>query len=163
MIALSEDIPSDLSGRVSGMFSPTGLLAKAKNFEHREEQQQMAGLVAGALEAQEHLIVEAGTGVGKSLAYLIPAVLYAQEAKKKAVISTHTINLQEQLVYKDIPLVQKILPNEFEAVMLKGRHNYFCPRRLERALAQAGELFTSPEQEELKRIWQWSQTTKDGT
>lgn len=163
MIALREDVPNELTDRVGGMFSPTGLLAKAKNFEHRAEQQQMAALVAGALENQEHLIVEAGTGVGKSLAYLIPAVLYAQEAKKKAVISTHTINLQEQLVYKDIPLVQKILPNEFEAVLLKGRHNYFCPRRLERAMTQSGELFTSPEQEELRRIWQWSQTTKDGT
>ncbi len=163
MIALREDIPGDLGERVGEMFSPTGLLAKAKNFEHRREQQQMAALVAGALEAQEHLIVEAGTGVGKSLAYLIPAVLYAQEAKKKAVISTHTINLQEQLIYKDIPLVHKILPDEFEAVLLKGRHNYFCPRRLERALSQSGELFTSPEQEELKRIWTWSQTTKDGT
>ncbi len=163
MIALREDIPNELTDRVGGMFAPGGVMAKAKNFEHRLEQQQMASLVAGALEAQEHLIVEAGTGVGKSLAYLIPAVLYAKEAKKKAVISTHTINLQEQLVYKDIPLVQKLLPDDFEAVLLKGRHNYFCARRLERAMNQAGELFTSPEQEELQRIWKWSQTTKDGT
>lgn len=163
MIALREDIPGDLADRVGDMFSTTGLLAKARNFEHRLEQQQMATLVADALASESHLIVEAGTGVGKSLAYLIPAITYALEAKKKAVISTHTINLQEQLIYKDIPLVQKILPQEFDAVLLKGRHNYFCPRRLERAMQQAGELFTSPEQEELKRIWEWSQTTRDGT
>ncbi|HEY5894737.1 MAG TPA: helicase C-terminal domain-containing protein [Chthoniobacterales bacterium] len=163
MIALKEDLPGDLAQRVETMFSPRGIMAKAKNFEHRPQQQQMAGLIAQALEEERHLLVEAGTGVGKSLAYLIPAVLYAKEAKKKAVISTHTINLQEQLMYKDIPIVQKLLPVEFEAVLLKGRQNYLCPKRLERAMQNSGELFTSPEAEELKRIWEWSQTTRDGS
>ncbi|MEI9894893.1 MAG: DEAD/DEAH box helicase [Chthoniobacter sp.] len=145
------------------IFSETGLLAKAKNFEYRPEQQEMAVAVATALSEQRHLVVEAGTGVGKSLAYLVPAVLWALEKKKKAVISTYTINLQEQLVYKDIPIVQKVLPVEFEVMLWKGRANYLCPLRLERAVAHAQELFTSPEQSELTRIWEWAQTTQDGT
>ena len=149
--------------RVREIFSETGLLAKAKNFEYRAEQQEMAVAVAQALAEQRHLVVEAGTGVGKSLAYLIPAVLWALEKKKKAVISTYTINLQEQLAFKDIPIVQKVLPVEFEAMLWKGRGNYVCPLRLERAVAQAEELFTSPEQAELGRIWEWAQTTQDGT
>ena len=84
-------------------------------------------------------MIEAGTGVGKSLAYLVPAILYAIEKKKKAVVSTYTINLQEQLIYKDIPILQKVLPVEFEAALWKGRQNYLCPRRLERAVQYAGD------------------------
>lgn len=163
MIALRENLTSDFVERVRHIFAPDGLLAKAKNFEYRSEQQQMAVAVARALENESHLVVEAGTGVGKSLAYLVPAVLHAVENKKKAVLSTYTINLQEQLMYKDIPILQKVLPVEFEAVLWKGRQNYLCSKRLERAMQNAGELFTSPEQEELKRIWEWSQTTRDGT
>ena len=164
MISLSEH--SGASGfpeKVREIFSETGLLAKARNFEYRAEQQEMAVAVAEALCGQRHLVVEAGTGVGKSLAYLIPAILWAVEMKKKAVISTYTINLQEQLVYKDIPILQKVLPVEFEVMLWKGRGNYLCPLRLERAMAHGGELFTSPEQAELQRIWEWAQTTKDGT
>jgi ATP-dependent DNA helicase DinG len=163
MIALRENIGSDFVTRVEKIFSPDGLLAKAKNFEYRPEQQQMAVAVARALEEERHLVVEAGTGVGKSLAYLVPAVLYAKERGKKAVISTYTINLQEQLVFKDIPILQKVLPVEFEAVLWKGRQNFLCPKRLERAMQNAAELFTGPEQEELNRIHEWSQTTRDGT
>ncbi|GIT12946.1 MAG: hypothetical protein CM1200mP34_3520 [Verrucomicrobiales bacterium] len=80
-----------------GFFSETGRLSRAKNFEFRPEQQEMAVALAKALKGGEHLIVEAGTGVGKSLAYLVPAILHAVSQNKKAVISTHTINLQEQL------------------------------------------------------------------
>ena len=119
--------------------------------------------VARALEEERHLVVEAGTGVGKSLAYLAPAILYALEQKKKAIISTHTINLQEQLLNKDIPILKKILPVEFEAALMKGRQNYVCPRRLERALQQPNELFTGPEQTELNRIAEWARKTRDGT
>lgn len=163
MIALREDSEDEFIGRVRQIFSPDGLLAKAKNFEYRPEQQEMAVEVAAALAEQRHLVVEAGTGVGKSLAYLVPAVLYAVEQKKKAVISTYTINLQEQLVFKDIPIVQKVLPVEFEAILWKGRANFLCPTRLTRAMQQAGDLFTSSEQEELQRIWEWAQTTQDGS
>src|SRR4051812_14155500 len=123
----------------------------------------MAVGVAQALEEERHLVVEAGTGVGKSIAYLAPAILYALAQKKKAIVSTHTINLQEQLLYKDIPILKKILPLEFEAALMKGRQNYLCPRRLERALQQAGELFTTSEQTELVRIAEWAQRTTDGS
>src|SRR5205807_439950 len=109
------------------------------------------------------LVVGAGTGVGKSLAYLAPAILFALEHHKKAIISTHTINLQEQLLHKDIPILKKVLPVEFEAALMKGRQNYLCPRRLERALQQSGELFTTSEQAELQRIADWARTTRDGS
>ncbi|HWB58901.1 MAG TPA: helicase C-terminal domain-containing protein, partial [Chthoniobacteraceae bacterium] len=164
MISLRQDGGGGaFAARIAAMFAPGGLLAKAKNFEYRPEQQRMAESVARALESGRHLVVEAGTGVGKSLAYLAPAVLFAREHKRKAVISTYTINLQEQLVYKDIPILQKVLPVEFEAVLWKGRQNYLCPRRLDRAVENATELFTGPEQEELLRIREWSLTTREGT
>src|SRR5213079_2433566 len=97
------------------------------------------------------------------LAYLTPAVLWALEKHKKAIVSTHTINLQEQLLYKDIPILKKILPVEFNAALVKGRQNYLCPRRLERAFQQANELFTGPEQNELNRLAEWARTTRDGS
>jgi ATP-dependent DNA helicase DinG len=163
MIALRDNLGSDFIEEVRSLFSEKGSLAKAKNFEYRPEQQAMAVAVARALEEERHLVVEAGTGVGKSIAYLAPSILYAIAEKKKAVISTHTINLQEQLLHKDIPILQKILPIEFEAALMKGRQNYLCPRRLERALQQAGELFTTSEAAELARIADWARTTKDGS
>ncbi len=123
----------------------------------------MAAAIAQSLEEERHLVVEAGTGVGKSLAYLVPAVLFAHEQGKKAIVSTQTINLQEQLLHKDIPIVQKILPIEFEAALMKGRQNYLCPRRLERAIQQANELFNTTEQADLARLADWARTTTDGT
>src|SRR6476646_11377542 len=163
MIALRETLGSDFVERVRTIFSERGLLAKAKNFEYRAEQQEMAVAVAEALEQERHLVVEAGTGVGKSIAYLVPSILYAIEQSKKAVISTHTINLQEQLLYKDIPILKKILPIEFEAALMKGRQNYLCARRLERALQSSKELFTGPEESELQRLAEWASTTRDGS
>src|SRR5258707_1065717 len=134
---------------VEEIFSAKGILSRSKNFEFRPQQQQMAIAVAQALEERRHLAVEAGTGVGKSLAYVIPAILFATRNKKKAVVSTHTINLQEQLTQKDLPMLQQILPVDFEFTMLKGRANYLCTRRLERAMQQSGSLFTSSEADEL--------------
>ncbi|MGZ5001759.1 MAG: DEAD/DEAH box helicase, partial [Chthoniobacterales bacterium] len=115
MIALKETLGSDFVERIGTIFSEDGLLAKAKNFEYRPQQREMAMAVARVLEEERHLVVEAGTGVGKSIAYLVPAILFALEQRKKAVVSTYTINLQEQLLYKDIPILKKILPVEFEA------------------------------------------------
>src|SRR3981189_1077179 len=123
----------------------------------------MAARVAQALEEEQHLIVEAGSGIAKPLAYLVPSILLALEQQKKAIVSTHTINLQEQLLYKDIPILKKIFPVEFDAALMKGRQNYLCPRRLERALQQANELFTGPEQNELNRLAEWARTTGDGS
>ena len=163
MIALKDSLGTDFVERVRTIFSDKGLLSKATNFEFRPQQQEMAVAVARALEEDRHLVVEAGTGVGKSLAYLVPAILFALEQHKKAIISTHTINLQEQLLYKDIPILKKVLPVEFEAALMKGRQNYVCPRRLQRALESSKELFTGPETSELERIAEWASKTRDGS
>ena len=167
MISTVESQPAgsslDLVQQVAQIFSPNGILSRSKNFEFRPQQQEMAVAVAQALADGEHLAVEAGTGVGKSLAYLVPAILYAVANKKKAVISTHTINLQEQLTQKDLPMLEQILPVKFSFTMLKGRANYVCTRRLHKAVQQAGNLFTSSEAEELQRIHEWSKTTTDGS
>jgi len=170
MISLAEVQPSgsDLVSQVEEIFSPRGILSRAKNFEFRPQQQEMAVAVARALANQEHLAVEAGTGVGKSLAYLIPSILFAVAQKKKAIISTHTINLQEQLTEKDLPMLTGVLgslpePVKFSYAMLKGRANYLCTRRLQKAMQQSGNLFTSSEAEELQRIYEWSKETKDGS
>ena len=163
MIALKDVLSSEFVERVHAFFSKSGPLSKARNFEFRPQQQEMAAAVAKALEEERHLVIEAGTGVGKSLAYLAPAILFALEHHKKAIVSTHTINLQEQLVHKDIPILKKVLPVEFEAALMKGRQNYLCPRRLERALQSAKELFTGPEASELQRLAEWASTTRDGS
>src|SRR5689334_13750337 len=172
MISVIESQPAganiDLVKQVEAIFSPTGILSKAKNFEFRPQQQQMAVAVAQALENKEHLAVEAGTGVGKSLAYLIPSILFAVQNKKKAVVSTHTINLQEQLTEKDLPMLAGVLaalpqPVKFQFTMLKGRGDYLCTRRLQKAMQQSGNLFTSSEAQELQRIYEWSKETKDGS
>ncbi len=148
---------------IAGVFSAGGLLSKRAGFEPRAEQREMACEVARTLAGGGHVVIEAGTGVGKSFAYLIPAILFAVRNKRKAIISTHTINLQEQLVYKDIPAVREILPVEFEAALMKGRQNYLCGTRLERAVRQADGLFTTPQQAELQRVREWSHETKDGS
>ncbi len=169
MISLNEFAPStDLMMQVEKIFSPTGLLSHSSNFEFRPQQQEMAVAVARALNDREHLAVEAGTGVGKSLAYLIPSILFAVGCKKKAVISTHTINLQEQLAEKDLPMLTMLLkalpePVSFNHAMLKGRANYLCTRRLHKALQQSQQWFTSSEASELQRILEWSHSTRDGS
>src|ERR1700739_3880358 len=167
MISEAEPLSSgpgeDLVAQVEKLFSPSGTLSRAKNFEYRPQQQRMAVAVAKALENREHLVVEAGTGVGKSLAYLAPAILHAVAKSRKAVVSTHTINLQEQLTQKDLPMLERVLPVKFSYTMLKGRANYLCSRRLFKARQQADSLFTSPEMEELKRIHEWSKKTEDGS
>jgi ATP-dependent DNA helicase DinG len=108
-IADAERTAVDLPALVTGLFSEHGLLAQGQRFEYRPEQQTMAAAVARALHRQDHLAIEAGTGVGKSYAYLFPAVLHALVSRKRAVVSTHTINLQEQLLDTDIPFVQQTL------------------------------------------------------
>lgn len=167
MISIRDDSlglpPTPFVREVEGIFSASGILSGASSFEYRPEQQQMAVAVARTIENGGHLVVEAGTGVGKSLAYLVPAALHAVRTKRKAVISTHTIALQEQLMFKDIPFVQQIIPEEFEAVLLKGRQNYLCTTRLAKALGQAKDLFTDIQHAELERVRDWSQRTRDGS
>lgn len=114
---------------------------RLKQFELRPQQLEMAAAVEQAFLSQQHLIVEAGTGVGKSFAYLVPAIEQAVSHGKKVVISTHTIALQEQLMNKDIPFLRAISGEEFTAVLCKGRSNYLCQRRLEQASRKASQIF----------------------
>jgi ATP-dependent DNA helicase DinG len=149
-------------------FCPGGVMAKAGKvadfeYEPRPQQREMAIAVAEAIDQGRHLAVEAGTGVGKSLAYLVPAILAALARKEKVVVSTHTISLQEQLIHKDIPFLQQHLGREFKAVLVKGRSNYLCLRRLARAERMGPDLFASGKSGELERLREWSRVTKDGT
>lgn len=116
------------------VFGVGGLISKHhENFEYRGGQVKMAEAISKAFEDKKHLIVEAGTGTGKTLAYLIPAVAAALKNNKRIVISTGTKNLQEQLMEKDIPFLQKILPKKFSAAYMKGRSNYACLYRVHKA------------------------------
>jgi ATP-dependent DNA helicase DinG len=144
-------------------FSDGGKLGKAKGYESRPGQAKMAERVAEIIEDRKHLVVEAGTGTGKSLAYLVPAAYAAQELGKKAVISTYTIHLQEQLFGKDVPIVQSLVPFEFTAALLKGRQNYLCPHRLKKAQQHQGDLFATGQAEQLRGLVEWARQTKDGT
>ncbi len=116
------------------IFGPDGLIAKAHpEYEHRPGQIDMARAVMRAFDDRKHLIVEAGTGTGKTLAYLVPAVAAALGGRGRVIISTGTKNLQEQLMEKDIPFLQSVLPKSFKAAYMKGRNNYVCLHRLGRA------------------------------
>jgi ATP-dependent DNA helicase DinG len=148
--------------QIEQIFSPHGKLTSLNGFEHRPQQLQMAQAIADALESRTHLLVEAPTGVGKSLAYLVPAIAYAVANKRKAIISTHTKNLQEQLLRKDLPIVRSLLDLEFDAVTFKGRSNYLCTTRLRTALINAQQLFETEELKELNTLAEWARTTGDG-
>jgi ATP-dependent DNA helicase DinG len=164
------------------ILGPDGrIAARLANYEQRPQQMEMADAVARAIAAKRHLVAEAGTGVGKSFAYLVPAILAAteREAEKrsgngakqkpdsaplKIVISTHTISLQEQLIHKDLPLLNAVIPREFSAVLVKGRRNYLSLRRLDLALARSQSLFNDDEQiSQLREIRKWSKSTADGS
>ena len=152
----------DLQEEISSLFSVDGLISSSAGFEFRPQQFEMAKEVCESLETSRQLIIEAPTGVGKSLAYLVPAILYALANKRKAVISTYTKNLQEQLVRKDIPLVATLTRREFSFVLLKGRKNYLCTTRLRNALAHQKTLFDKRASEDLERIRAWAGETTDG-
>ncbi len=122
---------------IAAMLEPGGVLAQHfSQFEYRPQQVTMAKAVARALSQPHHLIVEAGTGTGKSIAYLLPAARFALENNTRVVVSTNTKNLQDQLLQKDIPTVQAVLDTPLKAAVLKGRANYLCPHRLEGLLEQ---------------------------
>ncbi len=140
----SEITPLDIE-ETSAILSPGGPFSKyLENFESRNEQVEMLQAVTAALSNSQHLMVEAGTGIGKSYAYLVPAALWSSRNNLRVVISTNTLNLQDQLINKDIPDVKKALGLDLRASVLKGRINYLCPRRLEslrhRKPRDAGEL-----------------------
>lgn len=143
-------------------FGPEGLLARhLKGYEPRAEQVRMAFCVADAFNQDKVAVIEAGTGTGKSLAYLIPAVLWAVRNEQRVVLSTNTINLQEQLIKKDIPLLQRHSATPFSACLVKGRGNYLCLRKLEAGQAEP-TLFPDAASHELTAIAAWSETTASG-
>jgi ATP-dependent DNA helicase DinG len=170
------------------ILGPTGrIAARLNHYEHRPEQLAMAEAVHRAIREKHHLVVEAGTGVGKSFAYLVPAILAAAgeqveegergegkgervteggEGKRpyRIVVSTHTISLQEQLLQKDIPFLNSVIPLEFTAVLVKGRGNYVSLRRLKNALERMNSLFGEAEEfEQVRQLRDWSQKTNDGS
>jgi ATP-dependent DNA helicase DinG len=146
---------------VTDLFSPHGPLARYSGFDYRSQQQRMAEAVDRTLHSNSHLIVEAPTGIGKTLAYLLPSILFSLERGRKGVISTHTKTLQEQLLKKDIPIARSLLDPSFTVAVLKGRRNYLCTTRLQMAL-QSQTLFGVEDHAELEKILMWASTTEDG-
>lgn len=150
-------------GKIEWIFKEGGFLEKSfENFEPRPGQVDMAGEVVTAYNDSKHLLVEAGTGTGKSLAYLIPSVIWARENSVPVVISTNTKNLQAQLYEKDIPFVKETLGIDFKAAILKGRSNYLCLRKLFYVLRQAEHELDSEERMQLATVLSWSVWTKTG-
>lgn len=152
--------PLDVDGLAS-MLEEGGLFAERfPGYEYRPQQVEMLQAVAEAFNQSQHLLVEAGTGTGKSIAYLLPAIHFAVRNGEHVVISTNTINLQDQLYSKDIPDLRGILPLEFEAALLKGRSNYICLRRLA-AFCQKRQL-SPDEMKVLAKILVWLPSTVTG-
>jgi len=157
----------DLAAKI---FVEGGWLQTALSLEHRPQQEEMARAVANYMESDQALLFEAGTGVGKSLAYLLPGIIRATATQRPLVVSTNTIALQEQIQNKDLPICRELfaaIPEleayaDFKSAVLVGKGNYLCPTRLANALKNQGELFPSQEQESLQRIAAWAHVTKTG-
>jgi ATP-dependent DNA helicase DinG len=165
-VALVLHITHNILMSIASILGPGGTIARQlSNYEPRRQQLDMAEAVAHAIADKHHLMVEAGTGVGKSFAYLVPAILAALDNPKlRVVVSTHTISLQEQLVHKDIPFLQKVMPKPFRAALVKGRSNYVSLRRLRVAREKAGMLLSDDLQvQQLDAISDWSQTSTEGS
>lgn len=148
-----------------GENSPLKLSEKfgAPKYEERLQQKQMAIKIAEAFEKNKNLCIEAPTGIGKSYAYLVPSIFLSKSKKRPVIISTETINLQEQLIGKDIPLLQKLIPGAFKASLAKGRSHYVCLRRLHFAEEKAREeLFEEYVQSGLKKIIRWVSESGQG-
>jgi len=175
MIGFKDEISAPLASNylfelVSQTFKDGGWLCQYLGMEYRPQQESMAREVIGALENNQPLLFEAGTGVGKSLAYLIPALFVAVTQKRQGIIATHTISLQEQVKDKDLKICRTLFSKvpqlaafrEFKVAFLVGKGNYLCSSRLDLAIAQKTELIPSEEQTELERIVNWSYETKTG-
>lgn len=145
-------------GAMSEIFAGEG-----KPYEARPQQLDLAGVIAQKIYTGGHLVAEAGTGVGKSFAYLAPALLAALEAGQKMVVSTYTIHLQEQVLHADVPRLEKALGRPVRAVLVKGRSNYLCKRRLALARKAGGDLFRPEHGAWLERLVEWAGTTEDGS
>ena len=160
---------ADFRKKAVDFFAEDGPLKAAaehggRPYEYRIQQQQMAMETVLALIDKRNLAIEAPTGVGKSFAYLVPAILYSKLTGKPAVVTTETISLQEQLVNKDLPLLKKLLNVDFKAALAKGRRNYLCLRRLSLAAGEhQNDYIAYPSmQEDIDRIYHWSESSTDG-
>jgi ATP-dependent DNA helicase DinG len=162
--------PSRAPELAAKIFAEGGWLQDGLSLEHRPEQEQMARAVAAAMTSDTSLLFEAGTGVGKSLAYLLPGLIHAVDQSRQLIVSTHTIALQEQLEAKDLPLCRRVFATApalqkyatFKSAVLVGKSNYLCTTRLATALRDKHELFATPEHSELQRIAAWAGTSRDG-
>ncbi len=152
------------------IFAEGGWLHAGLKLEHRPEQETMARSVAAALRDDEPLLFEAGTGVGKSLAYLVPGLIHALDQSRQLIVSTHTISLQEQLETSDLPKCRRLFQAVpelqryagFKSAVLVGKGNYLCTTRLAHALADRASLFADADYDELQRIATWADTTESG-
>ena len=151
---------------VGPYFEKKGLLSQVfPEFEYREEQLHMAKHIENGLNAHKKVVVEAGTGTGKTLAYLIPSIEWAIKNEKKVIISTNTINLQEQLLNKDIPIAKKVIQSDFNYLLVKGRGNYLCNRKLMNMATGESvdfEDFSQSQKEQFQAILKWASSTKEG-
>ena len=149
---------------LAGHFTPNGALAQAlPGYEVRPQQVRMMEAVVRAFNHDALAVIEAPTGVGKTMAYLLPAVLWAIRNKERVVISTNTINLQEQIIQKDIPLLRRVIGEPFNAVLVKGKGNYLCLRKLHGALSEATLFEDEEARQSLNAIEEWSRRTEDGS
>lgn len=153
--------------RVESCLGPgSALAAELGEYEDRPEQRRMSHAVAEALNNDGISVIEAGTGTGKSLAYLVPAVLYALENDERVVVATHTINLQEQILHKDLPVVRRALEREFAAEIVKGRSNYVCKRKAAFARAELNQpqqsLIEDDFKSELRELLDWADQSETG-
>ena len=147
------------------LLGPQGPLAASERYEYREAQVQMAMAIGQTLERKRRLMVEAGTGVGKSLAYLTPLALWASRTGKRAVVATHTVNLQEQLADRDLPAVAALLDNPVSVAVLKGRNHYLSLRRWQRFLATSDFVGREPDLVSIRfklKMLVWLATTTSG-
>jgi ATP-dependent DNA helicase DinG len=155
--------PIDLE-ELEKMFEPEGAVAKGfKSYEHRAGQVRMARFVAEAFHGDSIAAVEAGTGIGKSLAYLLPSVLWATKNAERVVVSTHTIHLQEQLFFKDLPALKECVKETFSFSLLKGRNQYACRRKIDYLSLEGRPLFEMEGGKELASLVQWGLHTENGS
>ena len=162
--------PSHAPALAAKIFAEAGWLQTGLQLDHRPQQETMALAVAAAMKADEPLLFEAGTGVGKSLAYLIPGLIHAVDQGRQMIVSTHTISLQEQIQTQDLPICRRVFKTspalahyaDFRSTVLVGKSNYLCPTRLSHALADRTTLFADADYEELQRIAKWAETTTTG-
>jgi ATP-dependent DNA helicase DinG len=151
------------SEKILKLIQADGLLCRTlKGFEPRPQQQSMMANIIEAYNQNRIALIEAGTGTGKSLAYLIPAIIWAARCNERTVISTNTISLQEQLIDKDIPHLLETLNIKLKVVLVKGMNNYLCLRKLEDAQSEL-HFFPNEERGEIERIEGWSQTATEGS